>query len=145
MNRISIALSVILSFLGWEFFGLASGGMVSAGYLALFISSPFRILVSVLISAFVYLVMLVLDKFIIIYGKRRFMMCVVLGFVFTWLWSLAVPVIYMPFDVRSIGYIVPGLIANDMLKQGFIKTLLMLIISTVLIALLLMLIVGLGL
>ena len=29
----------------------------------------------------------------------------------------------MSFDMRIIGYIVPGLIANDMLKQGVFKTL----------------------
>ncbi|MDX9784797.1 MAG: poly-gamma-glutamate biosynthesis protein PgsC/CapC, partial [Spirochaetia bacterium] len=36
-------------------------------------------------------------------------------------------------DLRIIGYIVPGLIANDMLKQGVGKTLAMVLVVAILI------------
>ena len=39
-------------------------------------------------------------------------------------------------DLRVIGYIIPGLIANDMEKQGIIRTSLALIIVTALVKLL---------
>lgn len=142
MSQVAIALSVILSFAGWEFLGLASGGMISAGYLALFVSSPFRIVSTIFLSLVVYVLMILLNKILLIYGKRRFMLCVILGFLFTFIWSKLVPEIFFYQDLRSIGFIIPGLIANDMMKQGIFKTIGMLAVITLLVKLLLMLCTG---
>ncbi|MCF0261909.1 MAG: hypothetical protein HUK23_03235, partial [Sphaerochaetaceae bacterium] len=43
MLQIAVSLSVILGFLSSELLGIASGGLISAGYLAFFFSSPLRI------------------------------------------------------------------------------------------------------
>jgi len=43
-------------------------------------------------------------------------------------------------DLRIIGYIIPGLIANDMLKQGILKTMALTITVAVIVRLVLMLV-----
>ena len=139
MNQVAIGLSIIIGFLFSEFLGLACGGMISAGYLALFIQSPLRIAASICCALLVYLVMFFIQKFAIVFGRRRFALCVLIGFCFTWIWTKIVPLVGASFDIRIIGYIIPGLIANDMMKQGILKTVATLIIATVFVKLILLL------
>ena len=42
-------------------------------------------------------------------------------------------------DIRVVGFIIPGLIANDMFKQGIVRTILAVSILTIVIRLILML------
>ena len=139
MNQLAIALSTVLSFFSGECLGLLSGGMISGGYLALYIQSPLR-LASTLCCAFaVYLIVLLLQKIVIIYGRRRFMACILLSFSYVILLLKIIPTLNIPFDIRAVGYIIPGLIANDMLKQGVVKTLLSLSLVTLLTKILMLL------
>lgn len=129
MLQESIALSVILGFLGSEFLGLYSGGMVSAGYLSLYAQEPLRIVATLTVALASCLFIRLVQRHVILFGRRRFMAAVLAGFLGTWgLESLLrvlvlLPGIALSQDLRVIGYIVPGLVANDMLKQGIPKTL----------------------
>lgn len=118
------ALSVLLSFLVTEFTGLFTGGLVSAGYLAFYFTSPLRILATFLSAVIITLIVRLLRRFMIIYGRRRFMICVMLSLFFVWA-SEQLGFFYANFDVdlRIVGYIIPGLIASDMERQGIIRTL----------------------
>ena len=49
----------------------------------------------------------------------------------------------IPQDIRIIGHVVPGLIANDMYKQGVFKTLLGVLTSAAIVRLLVMAVVAL--
>lgn len=129
MLHTAVALSVILGFISTELLGILSGGIVSAGYLAFYLEQPFRI-ASTLVLAIVtcYLVKFLQYK-IIIFGRRRFAIAVLLSIILAYVWERS----FYYFsgvnqDLRIIGYIIPGLIANDMLKQGVLKTLVMLVI-----------------
>ena len=67
------------------------------------------------------------------------MLTLVLGLVFGWLvekFLLGLAII--PQDIRIIGHVVPGLIANDMYKQGIFRTLLAVMLSGALLRVLLM-------
>ncbi len=129
MLHTAVALSVILGFCSTELLGILSGGIVSAGYLAFYLEQPFRIASTVILSVLVcYLVRLAQYK-LIIFGRRRFVVTVVLSIILAYAWERS----FYYFsgvnqDLRIIGYIIPGLIANDMLKQGILKTLVMLVI-----------------
>lgn len=133
----TIALSVILSFLVTELTGLLTGGMVSAGYLAFYFSEPMRILSTFLLSALIALILRLSREFLILYGRRRFMLSILLSILFVYALEKAYFILSpLSLDLRVIGYIIPGLIANDMEKQGIIRTSLALIIVTVLVKLL---------
>ncbi len=139
MYDVAIALSVLLSFVLYEAFGLLTGGMVSAGYLCLYFEQPLRIVSTLLLALLVYLLTRLISRFVIVYGRRRFMLTLVLGLVFGWLvekFLLGLAVI--PQDIRIIGHVVPGLIANDMYKQGVLRTLLAVMLSSAVLRVLLM-------
>lgn len=121
----AIGISIILGFLFSEFLGIATGGLVSAGYMAFFMATPARIISTLVLSMVIYFLTILLQKFIIIYGRRRFMVVVLLSLIGTWLVEQVFSK-YLGFigqDVRMVGFIIPGLIANDMFKQGVVKTL----------------------
>jgi cell shape-determining protein MreD len=63
---------------------------------------------------------------------------ILVGFVVGWLLDLVLlrsPAGYQ--DVRAIGFIIPGLIANDMIKQGVVNTVLSVALVTTIVRLLL--------
>ncbi|PKL06348.1 MAG: poly-gamma-glutamate biosynthesis protein PgsC, partial [Spirochaetae bacterium HGW-Spirochaetae-9] len=71
-------------------------------------------------------------------GRRRFMAAVLLGLIGTW--TIEQLFFYagdISQDLRIIGYIIPGLIANDMLRQGIVKTTALTITVAVLVRLIL--------
>ena len=137
MLKTAIALSIILGFLSQEFLGLASGGLVSAGYLAYYFNQPYRIIATLVMAILVYLTVKILEHFLFIYGRRRFALCVILGIIYAWILNeLIVSANLISIDIRIIGYVVPGLIANDMLKQGILKTLAVVLIIGITITLL---------
>ena len=133
----TVALSVILSFLVTELTGLLTGGMVSAGYLAFYFSEPMRILSTILLSTLIALILRLSREFLILYVRRRFMLSILLSILFVYALEKAYFIMSpLSLDLRVIGYIIPGLIANDMEKQGILRTSLALIIVTALVKLL---------
>lgn len=136
----AIGISIILGFLFSEFLGIATGGLVSAGYMAFFMGTPARVISTLALSLIIYCLTLLLQKYIIIYGKRRFMVVVLLSLIGTWLVEqyLSKYLGFIGQDVRMVGFIIPGLIANDMFKQGVVKTLAAVTILSVIIRLIIL-------
>ncbi len=128
----AVVLSVVLGFLSSEFLGLASGGLVSAGYLSLFVTSPWRIVATLVLAVIIHFLVKLLDQFIFLFGRRRFMACILLSVVLSWALARFLGS-YVSIDIRIIGYLIPGLIANDMQKQGVFKTIAIVLIITVLV------------
>ena len=140
MYDIAVALSVVLSFGLYEGFGLLTGGMVSAGYLCLFLEEPLRIVTTLLLAVIVHGLVLLISRATILYSRRRFM----LSLIFAWIIEQALlRMALIPQDIRIIGHVVPGLIANDMYKQGVFKTLLGVLTSAAIVRLLVMVVVAL--
>ena len=81
----SVALSIILSFISTEFVGVLTGGMISAGYLAYYFNSPTRIISTLLVAILITLAIKVLKNFLILYGRRRFMLSVLLSIFFVYI------------------------------------------------------------
>lgn len=136
----AIGTGIFTSFLFTELTGLLAGGLIVPGYFAIFWDQPARILMTFVVALLSFLVVSVLSNFIVIYSRRRFMASVLSGYILGWL--LATYFIdFIPFqtDIRVIGYIVPGLIANDMIKQGIMKTIISAAVVTVIVRLLLLL------
>lgn len=140
MIQTAVILSILLSFLSHEFLGLYTGGLISGGYLALYLHQPLRLLSTYLAALAVYFIVKGLSRHLIIFGNRRYMAAILTGLVvhyaFTWLLPMLPP---LSQDVRLIGYIIPGLIANDMLRQGVAKTTLASLLSAAMVRAILML------
>ncbi|MGE5593012.1 MAG: poly-gamma-glutamate biosynthesis protein PgsC [Betaproteobacteria bacterium] len=120
---LSIGIGLIASFLFTEITGLYGGGLVVPGYLALYLDQPARVGATLFLALATYAVVWGLSHVIILYGRRRFMAMVLAAF---WLGWFAVKLgVWVPAagqEFRAIGYIIPGLIANDIAKQGLLRT-----------------------
>ena len=134
MLHAAVAVSVIIGFISTEFLGVLTGGLVSAGYLAFYLEQPFRVATTLLLAVLVTLLVKGAQDFLILFGRRRVVLTVLLSMLLSSLieWSF-IFLIDLHQDLRIIGYIIPGLIANDMEKQGIVRTLLMVLLSAALI------------
>ena len=136
----TVALSVIFSFLTMELTGTLTGGMISAGYLAYWIGEPLRILSTLLMSILIALILRLSRHFLILYGRRRFMLSILLSIFSVFIVEKSYFFLSsLSFDLRIIGYIIPGLIASDMEKQGIVRTIAALSAVTIVVKLMSML------
>lgn len=118
-------IGLIAGFLFYEFTGISPGGVIAPAYLALFVMQPDRIAVTLILALFVYLIIYLLSSRLILYGRRKLLLALVLGFLLKLFVDLVVqPMPFIGFDLQSIGYIIPGLIAHEMSRQKVIPTLL---------------------
>jgi len=123
MVELALGLGIAINLLFTEVFGLMSGGLVVPGYLALHLSQPARVVATIAVGGLTYAVVRFgLARLVILYGRRRFGVTILAGFVLHGLYAWTLQSTPAPADLRVIGYIVPGLIANTALSQGFWAT-----------------------
>lgn len=141
---LSIGLGLCVSLLFSEFFGIAAGGMVVPGYIALYLDRPLVIIATVAVSLLTYFIVNSLGVFIIIYGRRRTVLMILLGFLLGWLVRTLEPVPLGPqaLELSIVGYIIPGLIAIWMDRQGILETVAALVTSSAIVRLVLILFFG---
>lgn len=117
---VAIILGLTLSLLFQEKFGVNPGGLVVPGYMALSLSNPKGIIVIFLISLLTYMIVeFVLNKFLILYGRRRFLALLFVSM----LLNLAITTVNASMGsalgaLEAIRIVIPGLIANAYYKQG---------------------------
>ena len=140
----AIGLGLVLSLIFSEVLGLAAGGMVVPGYIALMIHQPLRILGTIVVALITFFAVKLMSNYMFLYGRRRTVMIILVGFCFGWA-SREVFVISpsgLNVEFQAIGYIIPGLIANWMERQGVVQTISMMIVAGVLVRMLLMIFSG---
>jgi poly-gamma-glutamate biosynthesis protein PgsC/CapC len=162
---VSIAIGLVISLLFTELYGLSAGGMIVPGYLALHLHHPIPVLLTLLTAALTFGAVRLLSRFAIVYGRRRVVMMVLFGFLFGWLvriiplgigswmvgeWGSAAANAPGPMEAAFaaqtwgvfcvVGYIIPGLIALWMDRQGWVETWAPLLTSSVVVRLVLILI-----
>ena len=136
----ALFIGLVVGFLYYELVGLSPGGVIAPGYLALFTAEPFRILSTLLVATAVWGIIELLSPRLILYGRRRLLLALLLGFsckfaVEAWIQPAAGTTV----DLQSIGYMIPGLIANEMSRQKPVPTLLSLTVVTAVVAMILLL------
>lgn len=153
---VSIGVGLAVSLMFSEVFGLAAGGMVVPGYFALYLGKPIDVLLTLACALATFLVVRLLSTFVIIYGKRRTVMMILIGFLLNSVFSLLpvedalIKAGYTP-DLENgsamevIGYIIPGLVAIWIDRQGLVETLSALTAASIVVRLILILIFGMSL
>jgi len=121
---LAIVLGMVLSLIFAERFGIVPAGLVVAGYLALVLDQPILVLL-IFSIAFVtfFIVTKGIGRFTILYGRRKFAAMLLVAVLLKLGIDYAYPL--LPFEIyelRGIGVIVPGLIANGIQKQGALLT-----------------------
>lgn len=141
MVEAAVGLGVIVSLVFTELLGASAGGIVVPGYLALYLDRPVQILTTLLVALATWLLIRFISSFTILYGKRRMALSILLGFILGWIVS-GMQLNVLSFNIESVGYIIPGLIANWLERQGVVKTMSTMIIAAVLVRITLMVISG---
>ncbi|UCF65802.1 MAG: poly-gamma-glutamate biosynthesis protein PgsC [bacterium] len=128
----AFALGILLGFIFFELSGLTAGGIIVPGYIALYLHEPLRIFATIFIALVTYGIISLLANFMILYGRRRFLMAILVGFLLRGITDwLQVKIPEAGWDLHVIGYIIPGLIANEFFRQGIFKTILALTIVSI--------------
>jgi gamma-polyglutamate biosynthesis protein CapC len=124
--EIYIAAGIILSLLFTELTGLSPGGIIVPGYVAMCINQPFEILLTAAAALCVMLAVKLASSLFFLFGRRRYALCLLLGILFKLIIEhfLVLPLLGGRTDIRLIGWLIPGIIASDMYKQGIPRTLL---------------------
>ncbi len=140
----SIGLGLLISLIFSETLGIAAGGMVVPGYLALMVHEPMRIAGTILVSLATLGVVKIISRYALVYGRRRIVVAVLVGFIFGAVSRdlLIFHVQGTALEFQTIGFIIPGLIANWMDRQGVVSTLSIMVTTSVVVRLLLMLLNG---
>lgn len=119
-----IILGIIISIIFYELTEISPGGVIVPGYIALFITQPGRIIVTIFLSLATLLVVNILSNYTILYGRRKFGIMVIISFIIRLIMQMSINYLPLPdiLATSSIGYIIPGIIAQDIGRQGIIKT-----------------------
>jgi poly-gamma-glutamate biosynthesis protein PgsC/CapC len=138
----AVGIGVIISLVFSELLGASAGGIVVPGYIALYLDKPLQILGTLIISLLTWGIIRIIGSFTLLFGKRRMVLSILIGFILGWASRLLVvnDITVLQLQMQSIGYIVPGLIANWFERQGFLKTLSTMGIAAVVVRLVLMVI-----
>jgi gamma-polyglutamate biosynthesis protein CapC len=141
---LSIGIGLAVSLLFTEIFGLAAGGMIVPGYFGLYLTHPREVLLTLAAGFITFAIVHTLSSVVIIYGRRRTVLMILLGFLIGMLFRWAGQMIMLGETNESvvIGYIIPGLIAIWLDRQGVIITIFSLVTASVVVRLLLVLLIG---
>jgi gamma-polyglutamate biosynthesis protein CapC len=141
MVELAITLGLIFSLLSYEVFGLAAGGIIVPGYIALQLSNPDRLAGIVIVSLVTYLIIRVLSNYTFLYGRRQMVLSLLIGCLLANFsrYFLAIDLTSSTIELQAVGWVIPGLIAHWFGKQGIFKTLSVLFVTSVLVRLILIL------
>lgn len=135
MSSDIIVFGIILSILFYEFTEISPGGLIVPAYISFYINTPNKVVITLIVSFITYLIVLWLSNKIIIYGRRKFAIYIVITFIVKEIFSLISP-IALEYNMvllsgTIIGILIPALIARDIECNGAVKTFCSLIILSI--------------
>ncbi|MGB9741679.1 MAG: poly-gamma-glutamate biosynthesis protein PgsC [candidate division WOR-3 bacterium] len=140
----TIGLGMLISFFLTETVGLAAGGIVVPGYIALTLGEPVRVAATVIVALITYLIIKALSMVMLVFGRRMLLLGILVGYLLGYLTKLFPPLALssLRLDLSVIGYVIPGLIAYWMNRQGVIETISVMLLAAVLTRLVIIVISG---
>ena len=120
LEMVTIGIGIVVSLLYSEAFGVAPGGIIVPGYLALGMLNPLSLVITLAISLLTFFLVRMLATVTIVYGRRRTALMILIGFLMSSLvrFGFGVGALAEPVEIEVVGYIVPGLIAIWIDRQG---------------------------
>lgn len=119
-----VILGVVLSLIYYELTDISPGGIIVPGYIALYLDQPPRIIATLLLSLISLMIVNIISNHTILYGRRKFGLLILISFIVKFLVQSSIS--FLPLQAllkaTSIGYIIPSIIAQDVDRQGLLKT-----------------------
>ena len=120
----TLLIGLIVAVIYVEIMDVFPGGIIVPAYMALYLDKPLRVLATILIAVLSLYTYKFLSRYLILFGKRRFVMMILLGGIWAQLWFIFLPHLFSaPLELKAIGWLIPGLLANNLEKQKFFPTL----------------------
>ncbi|MCG3174747.1 MAG: hypothetical protein GMKNLPBB_03027 [Myxococcota bacterium] len=143
---VSIGIGLAVSLFFSELFGLAAGGMVVPGYIALYLHRPVDVALTIGAGFATFALVHALSAVLILYGRRRTVLMILIGYLLGMMahqmGGALLSTAYPDHEIQVIGYIIPGLIGIWLERQGVIETMSVLLIAACVVRLVLVLVMG---
>ena len=140
---LAIGLGMLISLLFSETVGVMGGGIIVPGYFAMYLQDSLSVFFTFIIAYITYLIIYFLSKYLLIYGRRRVILSLLIAFLIGLIFRRGIDSSFIEtnsLNVDYIGFIIPGLIASWMDKQGVSRTISVVLIQSSLVHFILMLI-----
>jgi len=128
LARLTIVLGIVVSTIIYKQTGRTLGGVIVCGYLALYIGQPIHIVTTLAMSFLTFqIVHNYLKKRYMLNGRKLFEVEILVGLILQVSW-LTIIRLFARTDIDltalyGIGFVLPGVIAHDMGRQGPLNTL----------------------
>lgn len=119
---LAISIGLVINLVSLEVFGLVAGGLIVPGYLAIYITDPLRIFSTFVIAIVTFTVLRLLGNIMLIYGRRQLVLSVLIAYIINWVLYYYQFVSDTHIELAAVGYIIPGLIAYWMEREGIFET-----------------------
>lgn len=138
----AVGIGMFLSLILTETIGLAAGGIVVPGYIALVLHHPVQVVATILAGLVTYLIIKMLSSYIIIYGRRLLIISILVGYLIAYLTRISPTLTFsdLSINVQTVGFVIPGLIAYWIARQGIIPTISAMLIVSCLVRLIIIII-----
>lgn len=125
-------LGVLLSLAFVWLTGVFPGGIIVPSYLVLFLREPERIAGTLLAAFLTVAAYRLASRWLILFGRRRFAFLVLVGSLWATVGGGLLSFIFpASVEYRVIGWVIPGLMAHHMDRQGAVVTTAALVTATV--------------
>lgn len=119
-----IIFGVLASIVFLEITAISPGGIIVPGYIAMMLDDPLRVAVTMALSLLTWGAVRMLSEVLILFGRRRFAVFIIVSFLLRYLSGLVTAEAHLPVNAALvIGYLVPGILAHEIDRQGAVKTL----------------------
>lgn len=120
-----IVLGVIVSIVFYELTDITPGGIIVPGIMIMYISQPVKIVYTVAIACLACLLVKLFSRRFIVFGKRRFVLLILVCFLLHIACNALLGLFISTFsDVvfSLVGYTAAGVMANNIYRQGPVRT-----------------------
>jgi poly-gamma-glutamate biosynthesis protein PgsC/CapC len=114
----TLLLGLVLALLWAEITDISPGGIIVPGYFALYLGQPLRVAVTLAAALAALAVYRLIASQLILFGRRRFVLLVLVGAVLAQAWILVLPrVPAAPAGLHIVGLVIPGILASSLARQ----------------------------
>ncbi|MDD7926102.1 poly-gamma-glutamate biosynthesis protein PgsC/CapC [Actinomycetospora chibensis] len=119
MATVALAIGLVFALACYLTTNLSPGGMITPGWVALTLAEDTRkILVIVVVTGLTYAATLLLQRNVILYGKRLFASVTMISVLLSTTLFLVIHEDYpLLFASETLGFIIPGLVAYQLVRQ----------------------------
>jgi poly-gamma-glutamate biosynthesis protein PgsC/CapC len=120
----TLLIGLVLALLWAEITDISPGGIIVPGYFALYLDRPLRAAATLAVALLTLAIYRFFARHLILFGRRRFVLMVLVGAVLSQAWLLVLPRVFAaPVELRVIGWVIPGILASSLARQKVLPTL----------------------